>query len=100
MKFLERLKTSRQRVEFILKIRVDSRDNDNLLLALYWWYEVGDELENMSGEDLLKHLAKGSLTNPETIRRVRQKIQEECAELRGESYKERKKESEDVRKNI
>jgi hypothetical protein len=86
------LKENYQRVKDLLITKPETRDNDNLLLSIIW----GEDIEQV-GEfgskynvflcDFLKHLAKGELTNAESVRRVRQKIQEQCPELRGKNYR-------------
>ena len=54
----------------------------------------------MTAIDFLNEFSKGKLTSPESIRRARQKIQEDNELLRGFSYKLRKNLSEEVRLNI
>lgn len=59
-----------------------SRDDDRLLLTTIWLKEMKD-LEN---PDFLYHFVSGSLSNPETITRIRRKLQEQHPCLRGEKW--------------
>ena len=71
---------------------VRTRDSDLLLCALIW----ADELKHpkvpvATALDFLKEYAHGNtFTNAESIRRARQKIQEDNLELRGKLYGKRK----------
>ena len=99
--FIKSLNTAKKRVFWLLENNIRNRNSDTVLMANFWWYELGGEnVNNMSAINFLYNLSKGRLTAPETIRRCRQKLQEENPELRGESYKERKKEAEEVTKQI
>lgn len=88
------LKENYQRVKDLLITNPETRDNDNLLLSMIW----RDDLANYNGNpvnaympvnNFLDLLANNELTNFESVRRVRQKIQEECPELRGVKYRVR-----------
>jgi hypothetical protein len=58
-----------------------TRDNDELLTALIWYKECqGDS------SDFLKRYAQREFTSAESIRRCRQKLQEEFPGLRGKTY--------------
>ena len=46
----------------------------------------GVDLNELSAFDLLKYYAESKLTNAESIRRMRAKLQEEHPELRGRKY--------------
>lgn len=63
------------------------KDDDNRLIATFWYREFG--IKDASAEAFLKQLAEGKLTSAETIRRSRQKLQEEFPALRGIKYNER-----------
>ena len=82
--------------EEIKKLLIKSphlRDSDNKLIATYLWYELKEmamDPDNISATKLLKMYADSALTNTETIRRMRAKLQEECPELRGQVYNMRK----------
>ena len=69
------------------------RDSDNKLIAAYWLEELkrkGLNPDEMSGIEFLHQFADSKITNPETIRRSRAKLQEEDSSLRGETYFVRK----------
>ncbi len=71
------------------------RDDDYKLIATVWKMEV-DDIHSMSAMDLLILMASGGLSNPESIRRSRAKIQQEVESLRGEKYIERHRHQSDV----
>lgn len=78
----------------LLKVDEMYRENDNKLIARIWYNQLlNSGLKDASAVDLLSLLAEGKLTSPESIRRSRQKTQEELIELRGKNYKARQKES-------
>ena len=82
--------------ETIKKLLINTpklRDSDNKLIATMWFNEIkAKELDpyTISAYTFLKFYADSAVTNAETIRRVRAKLQEEYPELRGEAYKIRK----------
>ena len=89
-------KKLRQRIEAILAQVPHCRDDDNRLIANVWHNELisqhGEEgYGKLSGHELLGLYAKHKLSNPESIRRMRQKIQELQPILRGKTYKQRQK---------
>jgi hypothetical protein len=81
--------------EEIKKLLIKSphlRDSDPKLIATYWFNELKKKdvnLYNITGYELLKLFADSKLTNTESIRRMRQKVQEENEDLRGNYYKGR-----------
>jgi hypothetical protein len=95
----------RQRIEELLVALPHCRDDDNRLIANIWQKELlsicGDEgYSKLSGQELLGLYAKHKLSNPESIRRMRQKIQELQPLLRGKSYKARQKHQGKVKQQI
>jgi hypothetical protein len=69
------------------------RDSDNNLISTYWFKELqlkGIDTKNITAFELLKMYADSKLTNAETIRRMRAKLQEDYDSLRGEKYNLRK----------
>jgi hypothetical protein len=77
------------------------RDNDQALIANIWWRElVAQGKDKITVFEFLKIFSEGKLSNPESIRRARAKIQEQQSELRGESYYERHKEEKRFRQEI
>jgi hypothetical protein len=67
----------------------DLKDNDNKLIATYWFKELQRKNiypKTITALDFLRKYADAELTNAETIRRMRAKLQEEHPELRGRAY--------------
>lgn len=71
-------------VQRLLEQQPALRDNDNALMVTIWKGEV-------SVIDFFYSFENGYLTPPESIRRSRQKIQQDNVELRGVSYDARQK---------
>ncbi len=71
-------------VQRLLEQQPALRDNDNALMVTIWKGET-------SVIDFFYSFENGYLTSPETIRRSRQKLQQENVELRGLSYEARQK---------
>lgn len=66
-----------------------TRDDDNLLIAKIWYAEYKNTSVPNDVIEFLKMFATGNLTSPESIRRCRQKLQEEYQGLRGKSWSAR-----------
>jgi len=63
-----------------------TRDSDRMLLSTIW----NKELEELNkSHDFLVLFEKGMLSNPETVCRMRRKLQEEHPCLRGEKWEAR-----------
>ena len=94
--------TTKNKVLHLLNRYPHLRDSDERLIATYWMIETGgqDSLSRMTAHQFLQNFVEGAYTSPESIRRVRQKIQEENESLRGESYRKRQKIEKDVRSTI
>lgn len=88
-------------VKRILTNYPETRDNDKLLI-LKVWAEQNPELRNPSYRFLqfAGDFLENNYIDPESIRRSRQKLQEESPELRGKLYEERHKEGSKTRKDI
>ena len=82
----------KEKVQKLLTEYPHLRDDDNKLIANMWTAEIGgaNHLKTITGYDVMSVLASSQLTNSESIRRCRQKIQEHNIHLRGKSYKKRK----------
>ena len=87
----------KQRVKSILEVNKDAKDCDRLLISIIW-SEDSSYIEDK--KEFLDMLINGELTSPETIRRCRQRLQEENETLRGYKYKLRKQLGEEVRATI
>ena len=97
-----KIKRTKEKVEFLLKLFPHLRDDDYRLISSFYLYESGgrDVLKNISALDFLQEFSKGKFTSPESIRRMRAKVQEENIELRGEKYEERQIKGNEYSKNI
>lgn len=68
---MDRFKTAKTKVEFALQKFPEARNSDAELLIRVW------ELDGMVLTDYQRHLIReGRVTNPESVRRMRQKYQE------------------------
>jgi hypothetical protein len=87
--FYDKMVKIKPTVVDILQSSVQARDNDTILLFLFWEKEFGGKFWDYNQ---FKHLMLGNkLTFPDTITRTRRKLQAEHPELRGELYEIRKK---------
>jgi len=99
---LKKMKSIKDDVREIMKLSEDYKNNDSKLIAMYYYKKYGgkDVFETKSAMDFLKGFAKGQFPLPDSITRVRRKLQEQEPELRGDAYKKRHSNEADVRKNI
>ena len=70
-----------------------TRDNDELLTAIIWYNEANLDNSSIDAKSFLKMYSERKFTSAESIRRCRQKLQEETPGLRGRSYAQRHKKS-------
>lgn len=73
------------KVYSVLTDKPETRDDDKLLIVEIWSKETRSE--DVSG--IFKELLDGTLSHFESIRRMRQKIQEKHPALRGEKWEAR-----------
>jgi len=99
---LEKMHKIKQTVKRLIQNTPELRDDDNRLIANIYLIESGGlgALQNMSAHQFLLEFSKGKYSNFETIRRVRQKLQEDYPELRGKKYNNRKKSGEETSNGI
>lgn len=100
-----KIKGIAKRVESLLRRSSQCRDSDQRIIASIWRSNLeahGHDVHQISAFRLLEIMVHESiLPSPESIRRARQKLQEENPELRGESYRARhNKEEPETRKEI
>lgn len=76
------------------------RDDDNKLIANFYFHESEADLRTQTAIDFLFDFSIGKYTNPESIRRCRQKIQEENPELRGESWERKQNLGHETKRKI
>tara|TARA_R110001606_G_scaffold287110_1_gene435265 strand:+ start:941 stop:1255 length:315 start_codon:yes stop_codon:yes gene_type:complete len=101
MSLFIQMKNTKGKVEYLLKKTPHLRDDDYKLIATFWWHEMGNEkCKLMTGFDFLDTFSRGNLTHPESIRRVRAKLQEENPLLRGVNYKRRGEDGRDTSSKI
>ena len=88
-----RLNDTSERVKVLLLKYPQYRDNDNKLIAHIMRDDMKKVLNKppdyITGTEVLQLIADGSLTNTESIRRSRQKLQEHNPYLRGSKYKQK-----------
>ena len=91
------------RVKHLLKNYPHLRDNDNKLMANIWAEDMrglGLDPKFSPAMSLLGLYASGDLTNSESIRRTRQKLQEEFPLLRGNKYNARQQAAKNVKQQL
>jgi len=99
---VEKMKSIKADVRKLLTIYPQYRDDDSKLISAFYYLKYGgrEAFENATAFDFLKDFANGRFPFPDTITRVRRKLQEQEPLLRGEKYKERHHLETDVRNNI
>jgi hypothetical protein len=97
---IKKLKQAKDKVKALLVKSPHLRDDDNKLIATYYYHESQSNLLKITALDFLHEFADGKFTNPETIRRCRQRLQEECPELRGKLWHEKQHAGNEVRKEV
>ena len=96
-------KNTKQLVIDLLSQYPTFRDSDDQLMAWIWkleMEEMGYPTTNTPTQNFLKMFAFNKFTNSETIRRMRQKVQEENKELRGQKYNKRQANQDKVKKEL
>jgi len=96
------MNTTKDRVQDLLERFPHLKDDDFKLISTYWLTETGGRSYNQerTAYDFLQQYAAGNLTSAESIRRVRQKLQEENVSLRGINYQNRQELGEEIKKSI
>jgi hypothetical protein len=98
---IRQIKNIKEKVKALLIRYPHLRDSDVKLVSNIWHSQIGaGKAKEISGFDFLASFANGNFINPESIRRIRQKIQEQNVELRGKSYKARKAHAKEMKKQI
>ena len=101
MQRIDKIKTIKDEVSYMLEASKKSRDSDDKLVCNIWYNRIGKEkIETMSAMDLLQIISNGNLPSYDNISRARRKLQEDNEHLRGESYKERHHQEAGVRAKI
>lgn len=98
------IKSNKDRVEKLLREYPETRDNYNKILANIWYIDLvnaGYDVEKIDGAYFLTIVASGgTLTNPESIRRNWQKLQQDNPELRGETWEKRQGKQSKVKEEL
>ena len=97
------IKKTRDLVIHYLEEHEHLRDNDEKLIATIWKLELyrnNINPKSITAFDFLQLFANGKLTNPESIRRSRAKIQETFPLLRGDKYNHRQAKSNDIKDDL
>lgn len=99
MEMVQHLTTCKDKVKEILEKYPETRDSDKLLWLAYMvkHHKLREQLGDTAYLKLKEIILHEETPPMESLRRMRQKIQEYNPELRGETYKERIKESEEVK---
>ena len=98
----DEMKKIKDRVRFLLEKYPELRDDDTRLYATYISFQLGgkNKLMEISGYNLLIKIAQNEVSHFESVRRVRSKLQEQDATLRGERYLERQRQAGVTRNQI
>ena len=91
---MEKLKTMQSRVEFCLETYPICRDDDRILIGAIYNIFYGFDVKTRTAKDML---TCDALPSFETIRRCRQKAQEQRPELRGTRYAQKKRKDNEKR---
>lgn len=96
------MKSIKEDVRELLMTYPQYRDDDSKLISAFYYLKYGgkEAFESATAFEFLKDFANGRFPFPDSITRVRRKLQEQEPLLRGEKYKERHHLEDDVRKNI
>jgi hypothetical protein len=95
------MKKAKDKVIFLLESIPHLRQSDEKLIATFWWYELGkDKTTTISAFAFLDLYSKKKITNAETIRRCRAKVQEQYPHLRGDNWDARKAEGNEFNNEV
>jgi hypothetical protein len=94
-----KINKSKDKVYKLLVNNGHLRDSDLKLIACIWYSEVPN-INDLTAYEFLQKFSNGELSNPESIRRSRQKLQEQIPALRGAKYKMRQAAQTEVRQQL
>lgn len=98
---IQQIKNIKEKVKKLLTDVPRLRDSDEKLISTIWYQQIGkDKVLNFTALEFLTEFYQGKYVSPESIRRCRQKIQEQNPLLRGKSYKKRKNEASIIKQQI
>ena len=76
----------KDKVELMLQVHPQLRENDARLVANMWAEEMSSDLKNYTASDVFRNVANGVLTSYESISRARRQLQQHNPGLRGKNY--------------
>lgn len=88
----KKTKDVKERIKKLLVLDEDLKDDDKSLIAQIWVSDLdkmGIDAKQISFYQFLKIFIRNKMSNPETIRRCRQQLQQHNIHLRGQKYNER-----------
>ena len=94
-----KINKAREKVYKLLLNNGHLRNSDLKLIACIWYSEVPN-INDLTAYEFLQKFSNGELSNPESIRRSRQKVQEEIPALRGTNYKKRQLNQSNVKQQL
>lgn len=97
---LKQFKTTKDKVRALINEKPYLKDDDNELCLVFWGHETGCNMAFTSVMSLLDDISSGWATPQSTILRARRQLNQLEPETRGKSYKGRKENEEEIRKNI
>jgi hypothetical protein len=102
MPIVKKMKSIKEDVRELLELKKEYRDSDSRLITAFYYRKFGGKryFNDKTALDFLRALASGKFPLPDTITRVRRKLQEQNPSLRGDSYKTRQLYRSDVKKEI
>lgn len=102
MPIIKKMKTIKADVRELLELKKEYRDSDSRLITAFYYRKCGGKkyFANKTALEFLYAIAYGKLPLPDTITRVRRRLQEQDPSLRGNDYQKRKMHQKDVRENI
>jgi len=88
-------------VKMLLEKFPECRDNDNILIVKVWAEEKPEiKTKGYLLKDFTLSFKEDKFSSTETIRRTRQKLQEEFESLRGKNYNKRQKRQENIKEQL
>ena len=99
---IEKIKNMQDKVAFMLRKYPELRDDDEKLVTNMWYEEMSKwgSPESLPTTDFLALYQQKKISSADIITRARRKVQEQYPELRGQTWEERHKQSQKIRKNI
>lgn len=89
---MKTIKKTMTRIEAMLVEIPETRDDDKLMLSLYWMEElkdIGIDTLKVKAWDIFQCIHRGQLTNADYIARCRRRLQQQKPHLRGKMYNAR-----------